>query len=86
MRSRVGARLNREERREAHARRWQKRLEGAAQAGAFAGSLLVAPLLRAPNPNVVVANVDLVAGLRLASERGHDEAYPRPDEVEADEE
>ena len=77
--------LGPDERREAHAKRWQKRLEGAAQQERSMGRCWWRTCC-APNPNVVVANVDFVAGLRLARERGHDEAYPRPDETEADEE
>jgi len=32
-----------------------------------------------PDPEHVAAFVDVTAGLRLARERGHDEAYPRPE-------
>lgn len=35
-----------------------------------------------PNPDLVVAHVDLTEGLRLARERRHDEAYPRPESQE----
>ena len=74
-----------DERREAHDKSWRRHLEGEANQERWLGRCWWRTM-QDPNPDCVVAHVDLVAGLRLARQRGHDEAYPRPDEVETDEE
>jgi len=77
--------LGPDERHEAHAKSWRRHLEGEAQQERWLGRCWWRTCCD-PNPNVVVARVDIEAGLRLASERGHDEVYPRPEEDEVDEE
>jgi hypothetical protein len=69
--------LEPDERREAHAKSWRRHLESEAQQERWLGRCWWRTMSD-PNPGCIVARVDTAAGLRLAHERGHDEAYPRP--------
>jgi hypothetical protein len=77
--------LEPDERRAAHAKSWRHHLRSEAQQERRLGRCWWRTCCD-PNPNAVVAHVDIAAGLRLASQRGHDEAYPRPEEDEVYEE
>jgi hypothetical protein len=72
-------------RRAAHAREWRRHLEGEAMEVRAHGSCWWRSMTM-PNSTHKVACVDLVAGLRLAVARGHDETYPRPLPAEAESE
>lgn len=73
------------ERQAAHAKSWREHLAGEVLQERSFGRCWWRTCCD-PNPNAVVAHVDIAAGLRLASECGHDESYPRPDEEGVEEE